>query len=167
MKNNLGNKKTMAKNLKYYMELHDVDRIELCKNLGIKYTTLTDWLKANTYPRIDKIEIMANYFGISKADLVENHDDDTGISPIAIKFSKILKEIPDAEEAMDLYSQLDDVDRSGVRGEMRGLLKNPKYDMDFDSPNLTIAASGLDENTPLSDANKDIIQQALKRMKKK
>ncbi len=26
-----------------------------------------------TYPRIDKIELMANYFGISKADLVEEH----------------------------------------------------------------------------------------------
>ena len=26
-------------------------------------------------PRIDKIELMANYFGISKADLVEDHKD--------------------------------------------------------------------------------------------
>ena len=43
--------------------------------MGVKYTTFTDWVKGNSYPRIDKIEMMANYFGISKADLVEDHND--------------------------------------------------------------------------------------------
>lgn len=69
----LGNKEIMAANLQYYMEKNNMSRQDLCQALGIKYTTLTDWLKANTYPRIDKIELMANYFGISKADLVEEN----------------------------------------------------------------------------------------------
>lgn len=47
----------------------------MCDALGVKYTTFTDWVKGNSYPRIDKIELMANYFGISKADLVEDHND--------------------------------------------------------------------------------------------
>lgn len=68
---NLGNKSTMAKNIKYYMELNDIDRNKLCADLNIKYTTLCDWLNAKTYPRIDKIELMANYFHIQKSDLVE------------------------------------------------------------------------------------------------
>ena len=68
----LGNKLIMADNLKYYMEINLVDRNKLCSDLGIKYTTLCDWLNAKTYPRIDKIEMMANYFGIQKADLVES-----------------------------------------------------------------------------------------------
>ncbi len=72
MKNNLGNKNTMSKNIKYYMERDNIDRSELCKNLGIKYTTLSDWINAKTYPRIDKIEMMANYFNITKADLVDD-----------------------------------------------------------------------------------------------
>lgn len=67
----LGNKDIMAKNIRYYMHLHGKDRNEICKDLNIKYTTFTDWINAKTYPRIDKIEIMANYFGISKSDLVE------------------------------------------------------------------------------------------------
>lgn len=71
MKNNLGNKEVMAKNIRRYMELHDKTRSDLCSALGIRYTTLSDWLNAKTYPRIDKIEIMANYFGIKKSDLVE------------------------------------------------------------------------------------------------
>ena len=61
----------MARNLKKYMELNGKDRSEICHDLDIKYTTLADWLNGKTYPRIDKIERLANYFHISKADLVE------------------------------------------------------------------------------------------------
>lgn len=67
----LGNKEIMAKNIKRLMELRGKDRNDVCKDLGFKYTTFTDWINAKTYPRIDKIEMMANYFGVSKADLVE------------------------------------------------------------------------------------------------
>ena len=68
---NLGNKKIMAENITYYMNKHQKSRNDMCEALGVKYTTFTDWVKGNSYPRIDKIELMANYFGISKADLVE------------------------------------------------------------------------------------------------
>ena len=72
---NLGNKEIMAKNIQYYMDKYGKTRQEMCEALGVKYTTFTDWVKGNSYPRIDKIELMANYFGISKADLVEDHKD--------------------------------------------------------------------------------------------
>lgn len=70
---NLGNKEIMAKNIRYYMAKHSVTQTELCNTLRIKMPTFSDWVNAKTYPRIDKIELMANYFGISKADLVEDH----------------------------------------------------------------------------------------------
>ncbi|WP_288839280.1 helix-turn-helix domain-containing protein [uncultured Megasphaera sp.] len=69
---NLGNKDIMAKNIKHYMESRGVDRNKICSDLNLKYTTFTDWVNAKTYPRIDKIEMLANYFGITKADLVED-----------------------------------------------------------------------------------------------
>ena len=71
--NDLGNKEIFAKNLKYYMTINNKTRNDICKDLGFKYTTFTDWINGNTYPRIDKIELMANYFGITKADLVEEN----------------------------------------------------------------------------------------------
>ena len=73
MKNNLGNKATMAKNIRYYMELQNRSRNDICQAIDVAYTTLTDWVNAKKYPRIDKIEMMAEYFGVSKADLVEDH----------------------------------------------------------------------------------------------
>lgn len=71
----LGNKEIMAQNIQRLMDNRGIDRIKICTDLGFKYTTFTDWIKGNTYPRIDKIEMMANYFGVSKSDLVERYDE--------------------------------------------------------------------------------------------
>lgn len=68
------NKEVMAKNIRYYMELNKVNSTEICKALGFKQSTFSNWINAKIYPRIDKIELMANYFGISKADLVEERE---------------------------------------------------------------------------------------------
>jgi transcriptional regulator with XRE-family HTH domain len=65
------NKKIMARNIKRYMEQKGVTNQQLCEDLGFKYTTFIDWIKAVTYPRIGKIEAMADYFGILKSDLIE------------------------------------------------------------------------------------------------
>lgn len=70
----LGNKEVMAKNIKYYLRLNDVTQTDMCNTLGFKMSTVSDWLHARTYPRIDKIELMANYFGIEKSDLVEDKE---------------------------------------------------------------------------------------------
>lgn len=74
---NLGNKEIMSKNIQFYMKKFEKSRYDMCSALGVKYTTFTDWVKGNTYPRIDKIELMANYFGISKSDLVEEQSNIT------------------------------------------------------------------------------------------
>jgi putative prophage lambdaCh01, repressor protein len=91
MSTQLGNKDIMARNIQYYMDLTGKSRNDMCEALNIKYTTFTDWVKGNTYPRIDSIEKMANYFGIEKSDLIEEHSTDsdlTGITNISFPASK-------------------------------------------------------------------------------
>lgn len=78
----LGNKQIMANNIKKYMELNNKTRNDICNDLHLAYTTFSDWINAKKYPRIDKIEMLANYFGIEKSDLVEEK-------------SNIPKEIPE------------------------------------------------------------------------
>ena len=73
----LGNKEVMAKNIKYYLKENDITQTEMCNTLGFKMSTVSDWMHARTYPRIDKIEMMANYFGIEKSDLVEQKSSKT------------------------------------------------------------------------------------------
>lgn len=67
----LGNKKVMGDNIQYYMDLKHIERRELAKALSVPYSSLTDWINGNTYPRIDKIQKMADFFHVDKSDLVE------------------------------------------------------------------------------------------------
>ena len=67
----LGNIEIFSKNLKYYMQLNNKDRNSICKDLNIPYTTFAEWYNGKIYPRIDKIEMLANYFNIKKSDLIE------------------------------------------------------------------------------------------------
>ena len=68
---NLGNKEVMAKNLQYYMKKSGKNQRELSEIVGVSTSTFNDWVKAKKYPRIDKIEMLANYFKILKSDLIE------------------------------------------------------------------------------------------------
>ena len=64
-------KEVFAKNLKKYMELNRKSRREVCAALGYSYFTFSDWVNGKKMPRMDKVEQLANYFGILKSDLIE------------------------------------------------------------------------------------------------
>ena len=68
----LGNKQIMADNIKRLLSAKGLNPRQLAIALDFKYTTVNDWVNAKTYPRIDKIEMLANFFNVSKSDLVEN-----------------------------------------------------------------------------------------------
>ena len=65
------NKVILSKNLAFHMAQKGVDRSQLCDDLNFKYSTVSEWLSAKKYPRMDKIEMLANYFNINKSDLIE------------------------------------------------------------------------------------------------
>ena len=107
---NSNNKQIMAENIQYYMKLKGKTRQQVCNSIGVKYTTFTDWVKGNAYPRIDKIELMADYFGISKSDLVEE-------KYISSKFPKII----------DYYNQLNDFGKREATKRVEELTNLPQY----------------------------------------
>lgn len=76
MDNNLGNKQTMAINIRRYMEEKGVSSVEVCEALGVPKATFSNWCNGVTYPRIDKIEKMAKFFGVTKSDLVEDYNEE-------------------------------------------------------------------------------------------
>ena len=53
------------------MDVNHKSRRDMCEALGVSYSTFTCWVTGQKYPRIDKIEALAKYFGIQKADLIE------------------------------------------------------------------------------------------------
>lgn len=73
----MNNKNVFAENLKYYMKINNKTRKQVCNDLGISYYTFSDWVNGKKYPRMDKVELLANYFKILKSDLIEDKENNT------------------------------------------------------------------------------------------
>lgn len=60
-----------AENLRFYISKSGRTQSEIADTLGIPLMTFNDWVRGKTYPRIDKLEMLAQYFGVSKSELIE------------------------------------------------------------------------------------------------
>ena len=67
----LGHKEIFAKNLTHYVERSGRDQRVVAEAVGVAPSTFNEWIRGKKYPRIDKIEMLANYFGVLKSDLIE------------------------------------------------------------------------------------------------
>lgn len=69
-------KAIFASNLKYYMERNGVTQDDIVKRFELTASTVSDWVNGKKYPRIDKIQMLADFFGIMKSDLTEDKSTD-------------------------------------------------------------------------------------------
>lgn len=87
------------KKLMYYMSENNKSRNDLVRDLGFKYSTVRDWEKGLTVPRMDKVEMLANYFHCTTADLLEEKEkptaDDDGLSEDMRKLIDRIKKLPE------------------------------------------------------------------------
>ena len=88
------------------MELNNKTQIDLINDLGFNKSAVSTWCNGTRLPRMDKVEALANYFGIKRSDLIEDHNESD-------QPSYYLDE--DAREAADF------------------LHKNPEYKVLFDA----------------------------------
>lgn len=66
-----GIKRIFAKNLTRYIAQSGKTQKELADMLGVAQSTFNNWCTGVRYPRMDKVEQLARYFGIQKSDLIE------------------------------------------------------------------------------------------------
>lgn len=104
---NIGNKETFAKNLSYYIEKHGKEQKELADIVGVAPSTFNAWVKGKKYPRMDKVERLANYFGILKSDLIEERGNNpykraTSITDGEQLLLDLFRSIPEEKQEMVL-----------------------------------------------------------------
>lgn len=68
-------RKVFAKNLKRLLALNDKQPADIVKDLGIPFSTVSNWINAEKFPRMGKIELLADYLGVQKSDLTEDKGD--------------------------------------------------------------------------------------------
>ena len=124
---NIGNKEILAANLKYYIERSGMDRKELAEIWGFPYSTVTEWINAKKYPRIDRIEIMANYFGILKSDLIEEkpaeHKEMQKNNDALVNIIVRMRADSDFLQVVEALNGLDDEKLRGVKQMLSAFLK--------------------------------------------
>jgi transcriptional regulator with XRE-family HTH domain len=89
----------MAANIKRQMQLKGINAKELSRALNVPYTTVLSWIKAEYYPRIDKIEMMSDYFGILKSDLIEDKQKQPAQGELSYKKREFIKRVEGMSEA--------------------------------------------------------------------
>ena len=70
MENNV--RKNLSKNIQDLMKEKNIDQQQLAKAIGVSQPTVSNWIKQNKYPRIQKIQQLADYFGVPKSRITES-----------------------------------------------------------------------------------------------
>ena len=63
-----------ATNLKHLIDKSEKTQKEVATAIGVSPQTLNTWLQRIALPRMEKIQLLADYFGISKTDLLDPKD---------------------------------------------------------------------------------------------
>ncbi len=67
------NKRLFARNFNYYLTINNKTQADIVQELQITASTVSDWANGKKYPRVDKMQMLADYFEILKSDLTEEH----------------------------------------------------------------------------------------------
>ena len=64
-------REVFSTNLKRYLELNGKQPADIVRDLGIPFSTVSNWVNGQKLPRMGKVELLAQYLGIEKSDLLE------------------------------------------------------------------------------------------------
>lgn len=67
-------KMVFADNLKMYLKEKGFTQIDLANYMQCSSSTVSDWCNGKKYPRVDKMQRMADWLGVRMSDLTSVHD---------------------------------------------------------------------------------------------
>ena len=68
-----------AKNLSYYIQQSGKTQKEIADELGVASSSFNNWAVGNTYPRPEKMEMLAEYFGVTVPELIGDHNNSSAL----------------------------------------------------------------------------------------
>lgn len=96
------NRKIFARNFNYYLTIRHKTQNDIVQDLGMTSSTVSDWATGKKYPRVDKMQLLADYFGILKSDLTEEHTEAQLTDDIELQ--EYLEELKNRSEMRILFS---------------------------------------------------------------
>lgn len=97
MQTKVDTKQIIANNIEFLLQASAMTRQELCKATDIKYTTLCDWVSARTYPRLDALERVADYYSLEIGELFVDIKNDQALCSRVEQYARRLVKMKDYE----------------------------------------------------------------------
>ncbi len=130
MATSMKNRKIISDNIVRYCEKIGKERQQIANDLDVSYSTFTDWINGNSYPRIDRIEQMADYFNCRISDLIEEYvpggdlSNEYYLNSEAAEIADFLRKSPEYKVLFDASRKVKPEDIDKVK-QMIDLMRGP------------------------------------------
>lgn len=74
-----------AKNFSRLMQKHNISQIDIADHFGWSQTSVSSWARGEKFPRIDKIQQLADYFHVSRRELLEDAESAFELNPRTVR----------------------------------------------------------------------------------
>ena len=111
-------KKIFSQNLNNILRLKRKSQIEVANAIGVSQQTFNTWCRGVALPRMGKVQLLADYFNINMANLLEPSPSTAATPALS----------PDKEELLANYDKLNDEGRQKVRDYASDLVDSGKYE---------------------------------------
>lgn len=64
-------RKILSDNIRRLLHAKGKTQTDMARDLNLSETTVSSWMKGDRYPRLDKIQLMADYFGVLRSAITE------------------------------------------------------------------------------------------------
>jgi len=122
MNNKIEEKETQrifSDNLKYYLKLNNRTQLDLANAIGVSNTTINNYVKGYNAPRMDKVDKICKYLGVSRSDLMEERIKDririTENQDISIMVDDLMNNLNSTQTLMYKGEPMDEVTKELVR----------------------------------------------------
>lgn len=123
-----------SKNLRKYMELNQKEQIDLINDLGFNKSAVSTWCNGTRLPRMDKVNALAEYFGINRSDLIEDKSEQKepeltskDEKDIAKRLEAALEDLENQQEALMFSGEpLDDHTRELLKASLENSIRIAK-----------------------------------------
>lgn len=107
-----------SSNLKYYLKLNNKTQLDLANAIGVSNTTINNYVKGYNAPRMDKVDKICKYLGISRSDLIEDKSTKTKNQDISTMVDDLMNNLNSTQTLMYKGEPMDDTTKELVRASI-------------------------------------------------
>ena len=104
-----------SSNLSRLIEERNLKQAEIAEYIGVSPQTFNTWVKGIAFPRMGKVQKIADFCNVPKSYLIEEHPDDAPTYYINPEAAEAAKELYERDELRVLFDAARDVSEEDIR----------------------------------------------------